>query len=494
MTELELLQTIGYAQDRYILDADAMPENQKHHLPKQLLRSIAAVLAIILALGLFLQTPVGAAAVETVKEQITRLIEILFPPKDLVIYVEGEPNTITHEALGQEPQTDSPGFAIYVDTDRYTMTQEGDVWFIRKIPVPIDREDIRDQESARLEGLSPEEQERLIDQRIAELEDFYAAHPPAEMEIREVSGTASQETAEQARASMEGQWRTISDIWSYRKDDQQEVLSFNAFQNDFRESHHFIDSPGYGCYHVIMRFDWESAEGGAERLLQMLKTFTITAPQDTSQYSDSAEALLEAMLQELSYAGQQDAQLLESPDERNALWLTLHDKLWSALEQTLDKDAMDDLMYEHLNWSTKKRIALTDTERRADMTRERVYVLFSYLEEAASAPGRPSGLKLSPNSLVEDFSSAYFRGDKDAVKQYLADSYSDPIEIYAKGTEVLHTTKGLDRIVQDMAKYGRINASIEFRQSASSDSYTYLSMTLVWEDDRWAVASFGVEG
>ena len=84
--------------------------------------------------------------------------------------------------------------------------------------------------------------------------------------------------------------------------------------------------------------------------------------------------------------------------------------------------------------------------------------------------------------------------DRDTIQTYLSDTFTGGIEIFSTGTEVIHAFKGLDNLPQDMAAYGRLNASVEFRPTADSDSYNYLSLTLIWENNRWAVQSFGLEG
>ena len=75
---------------------------------------------------------------------------------------EGTPEVIHHEAQGRDPEEDTPGFAMYVDKENYVMTEENGIYYVRQIPIEYDRESIRDQQAALLEGLSPEEQEAAI--------------------------------------------------------------------------------------------------------------------------------------------------------------------------------------------------------------------------------------------------------------------------------------------------------------------------------------------
>ncbi len=525
MTELELLKVIGYAQDVHILDAEEPIKKRKViSFPKPLIRTIAAILAVVLTVGLFLQTPVGAAAAEVIKEQFGKFLDILFPPKDTVMYIEGIPETVHVEAQGRDPEANAPGFSIYVDTETYTMTEENGSWFIRPLPVPLpSREEVRSQQAAILEDMTPEEQEVAIDQRLQELDEFYASLPPVEMEIREIPDKTPEEAAGMVRREMVGQWDHLSDIWGYG---QPETLCIDASQeyaaNAPWEKHNFKSNGKDGCFQIILRGYREAGEDHGARFHQMMDTFTLVAPQDTSQYNDKQDALVEAMRQEIAFAQERDALaeqgVLEADNQtdmnladydRGDLWRSVHDKMWVALEQTLDEEAMQDLTAEHWNWATEKRLAfdkireemgggtLTGTILGAESVkwfRERVQTLLTYLEGTAAPVERAPGLELYPITLVDNFADAYFRGDVTAVRQYLSEDYVGDAEIFSSGTEAVHAVKGLNQIPQDMAFTGRVDASVEFRPTADSDYFQYLSITLVWENDHWAVMGYGLEG
>lgn len=170
------------------------------------------MIALVLAGILFLQTPMGVAAVEIVKESVSRLIEILFPPKDIIVMPEGTPEVVHHEAQGRDPEEDTPGFAMHVDTESYVMTEKNGIYYVRQIPIEYDREEIRKQQAALLEGLSSEEQEAAIDARIQELKDFYAALPANEIEIREVPNKEFSAYAEEVRNQMFANWEITEDM------------------------------------------------------------------------------------------------------------------------------------------------------------------------------------------------------------------------------------------------------------------------------------------
>lgn len=92
------------------------------------------------------------------------------------------------------------------------------------------------------------------------------------------------------------------------------------------------------------------------------------------------------------------------------------------------------------------------------------------------------------------FAGAYFSGDTEAMRQYLADSYSGTVEGYggAAGAEVTGKT-GLPAQGEERSVGAEETVSVQFKESPSSDSYTYLTMVLVKQEDGWKVKSYGLE-
>ncbi len=490
VTQLDLLNVIGYAQDAHILDADEIPVKRKIiPFSSKMVRTVAAILAIMIAFGLFLQTPVGVAAMEVVKQRIERFLDILFPPKEQVMYIEGVPETVHVEAQGWKPGVTSPGFSIYVDTEVYTMTEENGAWFIRPI-------------------LTPENSAEL---------------PPVEMEICEIPDKTPAEAAEMVRSELEGKWENLSDVWSYG---QPITLCIDASQRNradaLWERHDFKNNVQNGCFHIITRGYMEAAEGPGARFHQMLETFTLIAPQDTSQYADEDDALRKAMQQEVFYGQEREQRSQEAiknasnqadrniaAQERNALWQDVHNKLWNALEQTMDDDAFQNLIAEELTWAAEKRLALNEIlaemgegsltgfvlhEENAIRTKDRVLVLLSYLEEAGSPELREQEVSPAPEPIVDAFAAAYFCADTNEMKNHLSESYTGEPEVHSSGNEVVHAVKEIYNVFPDMANVGHLNVSVEFRPTSDSDYYNYLSMTLIWENHHWAVETYGLEG
>ena len=141
-----IMDALGKVKEDYIMES--APGKKKNRTPH--FRWIAAAIALVMILTFF-QTAPGVAALEFVKESISKLIEVIFPPKDIIVMPEGDFEVVHHEAQGRDPDEESPGFVMYVDTESYVMTEENGAYFVRQIPIEYDREEIRRQQAALLE-------------------------------------------------------------------------------------------------------------------------------------------------------------------------------------------------------------------------------------------------------------------------------------------------------------------------------------------------------
>lgn len=527
MKSMDLLEVVGSIRDKYILEAGKAREQtaavKKTKTARTVQFRIAAMIALVLAGILFLQTPMGVAAVEIVKESVSRLIEALFSPKDIIVMPEGTPEVVHHEAQGREPEEDTPGFAMYVDTESYVMTEENGIYYVRQIPIEYDREQIRDQQAALLEGFSPEEQEAAIDERIQELKDFYGSLPANEIEIREVPGKEFSAYAQEVRNQMSANWQITEDIhWI----DMPLAYSFsvsggNAWDSP-QEDHYFIDNGKQGTFHIVARCYLEAAEGHGIRFMSMIQTFEIVTNEDTTQYNGGDEDVLEAMRQAVDSAIEQNQTIVNAVQndsnsqadldayamERYEVWTNTLIKLWPAVEQKLDSETMQDLLYAQLEWSAYKvgeqNIAVAETQSQrvywnsgADIIEQRVYYLLNILEGTAPVQQQSSFNTLSPEVVISQFMKAYYSGDRAAVQAWLSDTHRGDIDVYTDfepAAPVINSIKGLDAVVLDMAYWGELYASVEFRVTPDSDYFMYLSITLTWEDGQWKVSDYGLEG
>lgn len=240
MKKDKLMNAIGEIDEKFV--EEAVPAKKSHK--KTYAYKIAAAFAVVVAVAIgFSFTSPGAAAVEKVKG----LIESLFPPKDVVVNIEGESEVHTNEADGQEPSTDdkglkTPGFAIYYDKEMYEMVKEDDITYIRFIT--DDDDDL----------------------------------PPREMKIEHIDSSVK-DTAKSERQQMLKEWADVSE--TSKIDDMDGVcLSFNNGTNwdSVCGDVYFINDGNGGCFKITVSYFVEAAEGHGSRFAQMLRTFEIVEP------------------------------------------------------------------------------------------------------------------------------------------------------------------------------------------------------------------------
>lgn len=96
--------------------------------------------------------------------------------------------------------------------------------------------------------------------------------------------------------------------------------------------------------------------------------------------------------------------------------------------------------------------------------------------------------------VVEDFSNAYFNGNKKNLKKFLTSPYKWSIDTYTESGKISDMTlKGLDTIGNE--KPGNIcTVSLEFRNSNNSDTFWYLTIQLIKQAGNWKISSYGIEG
>ncbi len=111
------------------------------------------------------------------------------------------------------------------------------------------------------------------------------------------------------------------------------------------------------------------------------------------------------------------------------------------------------------------------------------------IKKDIKTPLSEDGIKIK--NVVEEFSNAYFNGNKKGVKNFLAASYKKDIEIYELSDKASNITlKGLENI-----KNGKTcTASLEFKTSPESDTFTYLTIELIKQSNNWKISFYGLEG
>lgn len=221
---------------------DATPEKRK----KSRFRGwVVAAVALVLVIA-FLQTPTGVNAREYVSGTVAGAFRQLFPPKKAPVSVEGKTEIVSQEAAVQEPDTETdgigtPGFAIYYDTETYTLVEEGEVTYIRFV----------------------------TDAEI----------PPCEVEICHIPGQAPADGAEAVRKEMAAEYETVSAAETL-EDLDGVIFSYYAGMSwdSLCGCVYFLSDGQGGAFRIISRYFVEAAEGHGSRFAQMIRTFRVLAP------------------------------------------------------------------------------------------------------------------------------------------------------------------------------------------------------------------------
>lgn len=110
----------------------------------------------------------------------------------------------------------------------------------------------------------------------------------------------------------------------------------------------------------------------------------------------------------------------------------------------------------------------------------------SYIMDAA-IQSSPNGTYGNVEAIVKEFADAYFAGDSDVMKKHLSRTRNVEFTAY-EGVDpekvVINAIKGLDNISADIKERGYCIASVEFKQTAESDYYIYLTMEIILEDNQ----------
>ena len=97
--------------------------------------------------------------------------------------------------------------------------------------------------------------------------------------------------------------------------------------------------------------------------------------------------------------------------------------------------------------------------------------------------------------IVEAFAAAYFTGDIESIQLYLTTPYDWDTDVYEGAADEVSniSVKGLadigEKAVGDVCV-----VSLEYKESADSDTFNYLTIELIKQSDGWKIQFYGVEG
>lgn len=118
-------------------------------------------------------------------------------------------------------------------------------------------------------------------------------------------------------------------------------------------------------------------------------------------------------------------------------------------------------------------------------------------EDSQNSGGRPvlSEDAMEIGDIASDFSRAYFDGDQEELRKYLADSYDGDIEIYPDAEPKvagMTAVKGLEDIGESQIGDTQV-VSLECDRANTGEGLLYLTLEMVKQENGWKVYFYGLE-
>jgi hypothetical protein len=238
-------------------------------------------------------TPAGQAMAARIGESIEYLLEQWFPPKEIPVYPEGEEENITHEIYGDLPEQSesilqetggvpAAGFSIYFDPEIFETVEEREDYVIRQKRFLYTREDAINDIPTLLEGLSEEEAERKIQERMEEMQKFYDSMPNCEIRITQKQQATPEDAAAQMREEFLEKYENVSEITESSLLNGLYLYGNAGLSADSEVVEaYFVDNGLGGVFVIKAVYYMEATEGVGARFHTMIETFEVLLPEET---------------------------------------------------------------------------------------------------------------------------------------------------------------------------------------------------------------------
>lgn len=232
----------------------------------------AAVFTIMFSFVAF--THVGNAVAISIKENAEIIVDRVFTPKEVPLNLEGigEEDTLHMpytKVINDEALSD---YVIYVDEASYYTYEKDGVSVIAQIPIQHTREEAKEDLGALVDGLD----EKEIDERLAELEEFYANLPECKIEITQVAGASPQTTAENMLADFQETSTYVSEITDSGLVNGLYMYASTGIEwNSEVTEVHLVDNQKGGVFIITVYYFMDATEGHGERVSAMIRTFEV---------------------------------------------------------------------------------------------------------------------------------------------------------------------------------------------------------------------------
>ncbi len=256
--------------------------------------------------------PAGQVVAAQIKECVERMLEELFPPKDIPLPLEGMEENVPHEVYGGLPEEtvdfstetgdvleegrDMAGFAIYVDTDSFEVAEEEDCYIIRGKRIVYTRQDAINDNEALLAGLSEEEAEQKIEEIVERTQAFYDNFPTGEIQIVQKQGISVEDAAGKMQEEMSKNYANVSAITVSEAPNGLYLRAAEGTASDCEVKEvYFVDNGLGGVFVITANYIVEATEGTGVRFQSMIETFVVLDWDDDVQILTSEEDTAETV-------------------------------------------------------------------------------------------------------------------------------------------------------------------------------------------------------
>lgn len=292
--EERLLDLIGNISEEML--EEALNTKKVHRFKgKRVFYGIVAVACIFVLFMRFV--PAGQAMAAQIKENIERLLEEMFPPKDIPLTLEGMEEQVPHEVYGELPKEeasrkniDKAGFAIYIDMDSFETAKEEECYIIRGKRIVYTRQDAIRNNEALLASLPEEEVEQKIQEIVESAQEFYGNFPTGEIRIIQKQEISLEEAAEKIKEEMSEHYVNVSDIMISELPKGLYLCASEGTASDCEvQEVYFVDNGLGGVFVITASYIVEATEGIGVRFHSMIETFKVLESSDDIQIFTSEE-------------------------------------------------------------------------------------------------------------------------------------------------------------------------------------------------------------
>lgn len=292
-----LLVLIGNIPEEMLDEALNVKKIYRSWKKRVLYGSLAAACMVVLFMRF---VPAGQVMAAQIREQVERLLEELFPPKDIRLTVEGMEEKVPHEIYGELPKgaeeftketeavlgesAGKAGFAIYVDMDSFETAEEEDCYIIRGKRIVYTRQDAIRDNATLLEGLPEEEAEQKIREIVEKTQEFYDNFHTGEIRITQRQEVSVEDAAGEMREELSEHYDDVSDIMVselpkglYLRADEG-----TAWDCEVKEVY-FLDNGLGGVFVITASYIVDATEGTGVRFHSMIETFRVLQSSDSVQ-------------------------------------------------------------------------------------------------------------------------------------------------------------------------------------------------------------------